>query len=209
MLQRFRDRFGVAGLILAVAALVAALAGTAIAAKSGLTNQQRKEVRRIAKSFQGQGPTGPQGLQGQKGDTGAKGEQGPRGLQGEQGPPGPTNFTLPPGETETGVWSFTAKGEAGTYVTIASYPYRLEAGENPLAYHYVTPANPAAECPGTELAPQAEPGNVCVYRAFTENAGEPTVIRNNRFGVIVEFPITAGLEGYGDGSWAATGRTAG
>lgn len=92
MLQRFRDRFGTAGLIVAVVALVAALAGTAIAA-GALTPTQKKEVKKIAKKYAGkQGPTGPLGPQGAPGAAGANGTNGVDGANGADGEDG-TNGT--------------------------------------------------------------------------------------------------------------------
>jgi hypothetical protein len=93
MLQSFRERFGTAGLILGMIALVAAVAGTAYAGKGALTPQQKKEVTKIAKKestkiakkFQG---TGPQGAQGPAGANGGAGPQGPAGVPGPPGAPG-------------------------------------------------------------------------------------------------------------------------
>lgn len=91
MYQRFHDRFGTAGVVIAVIALVAALGGTAIAA-GGLTKAQEKQVTKIAKKYAGKngapgaaGPQGPAGSGGAKGDPGPKGDQGTPGTQGIQG----------------------------------------------------------------------------------------------------------------------------
>lgn len=95
MLRRFHDRFGTAGLVVALVALVVALSGTALAAKGSLTGKQKKEVEKIAKKFAGkpgaagaQGPAGPSGPAGPKGDTGAAGDAGAAGVS-----PAGTNFT--------------------------------------------------------------------------------------------------------------------
>ncbi|HEY5942024.1 MAG TPA: hypothetical protein VIT89_04095 [Solirubrobacterales bacterium] len=106
-------------------ALVAAMAGGAIAASGALTGKQKKEVEKIAKKYAGKpgaaGAAGPAGPAGAKGDTGAagvagkdgatgpagsQGATGPQGPAGSQGPAGQTGFTetLPAGKTETGVW---------------------------------------------------------------------------------------------------------
>jgi len=87
MLGRLHEKTGTAGLILAVAALVAALAGGAYAA-SGLNGKQKKEVKSIAKSYQGKGDKGDKGDTGAKGDTGSKGDTGAKGDKGAQGDPG-------------------------------------------------------------------------------------------------------------------------
>lgn len=94
MLQRIREPFGKAGLIVAVVALVAALVGGAYAA-GGLTGKQKKEVKKIAKQFAGKegpqgaaGSSGPQGSKGDKGDPGAEGKAGANGTNGEDGKDG-------------------------------------------------------------------------------------------------------------------------
>ena len=85
MLRRLRERTGDAGLILAVTALVVALSGGAYAASGGLNSKQKKEVKSIAKSFQG---TGPAGANGTNGTNGAKGDAGAKGDTGNAGSPG-------------------------------------------------------------------------------------------------------------------------
>jgi hypothetical protein len=95
MLQRFRQRFGTAGLIVAALALVLALGGTALAASGALSGKQKKEVEKIAKKFAGkpgapgaQGPPGANGKDGANGEKGAKGDQGIQGIPGQDGQPG-------------------------------------------------------------------------------------------------------------------------
>jgi len=101
MFSRIHRRFGMAGLAISILALVVALAGGAYAASGGLTNHQKKEVKKIAKKFAGKrgpkgapgapgvtGPVGPQGPAGPKGDQGLKGDKGdigPQGIPGEDG----------------------------------------------------------------------------------------------------------------------------
>lgn len=124
--QRLREPFGKAGLTVAVIALVFAMLGGAYAA-TGLNSKQKKEVKSIAKSFQGtgsagaagaKGDNGSNGAQGAKGDTGVVGPQGPQGSQGKQGTQGPAGEAgmcsaakpeckLATGGVLTGVWSAT------------------------------------------------------------------------------------------------------
>lgn len=99
MYQRFHDRFGTAGVVIAVIALVVALGGTAIAA-GGLTKAQEKQVTKIAKKYAGKagapgapgsaGPQGPAGPAGGKGDAGGKGATGAKGTTGVAGVNGKT-----------------------------------------------------------------------------------------------------------------------
>ena len=132
--RALRESLGTAGLIVAVVALVAALVGTAIAA-GGLTAQQEKQVKKIAKKYAGKdgaaGPQGPAGAQGApgangssgtvgatgpKGPTGAAGVTGPGGTTGPTGSPWTVGGTLPEGASETGIWSL------GPFENVATYP---------------------------------------------------------------------------------------
>lgn len=91
MFAKLHQRFGTAGLVVAVMALVVALAGTAIAA-GGLTKSQEKQVKKIAKKYAGKngkdGAPGATGAQGPKGDTGAPGAAGKDGTNGTNGTDG-------------------------------------------------------------------------------------------------------------------------
>jgi hypothetical protein len=85
--KRFREPFGKAGLTVAILALVFAMVGGAWAA-AGLNSKQKKEVKSIAKSFQGTGPAGAAGPAGAKGDNGSNGTVGAKGDAGSAGAPG-------------------------------------------------------------------------------------------------------------------------
>lgn len=113
MLSRIHNKLGTAGLILAIMALIAALGGAAFAA-GGLTKQQEKQVKKIAKKFAGKpGATGPQGPKGDTGEKGPKGDPGGKGDRGEKGATGEAGAcseekpecVLTPGATETGAWA--------------------------------------------------------------------------------------------------------
>ncbi len=82
--KRFREPFGKAGLTVAILALVFAMVGGAWAA-AGLNSKQKKEVKSIAKSFQGTGPAGAAGPAGAKGDNGSNGSNGAKGDKGDTG----------------------------------------------------------------------------------------------------------------------------
>ncbi len=92
MYRRFQQRFGTAGVIVAVIALVAALSGTALAAKGALTGKQKKEVEKIAKKYAGKpgapGAAGTNGTNGTNGKDGAPGPAGKDGTNGTNGTPG-------------------------------------------------------------------------------------------------------------------------
>jgi hypothetical protein len=138
--RAIREPFGTAGLIIACLALVAALGGTAIAAKGALSGKQRKQVEKIAKKFAGKtgapGAPGAPGAVGPQGPKGDKGEQGPKGDQGIQGPIGETGeagmcseeeptCSLASGATLAGVWGTSGGTEiklpGGGQTTGAAY----------------------------------------------------------------------------------------
>ena len=85
-IRAVREPFGKAGLVVAMVALIAALGGSAIAAKGALTGKQKKEVTKIAQKYAGkpgaQGAQGPAGAKGDAGAPGAKGDPGPAGDRG-------------------------------------------------------------------------------------------------------------------------------
>ena len=111
MLSRLREHFGTAGLVVAIMALVAALAGGAIAANGGSDDGQATASAK-----------GKQGPRGKTGKTGKTGPQGPAGPAGPQGPAGPKGDTGAPGSNgtngtngATGATGATGKnGAAGT-----------------------------------------------------------------------------------------------
>ena len=123
-MHRLTEPFGKAGLIVAIVALVMALVGGAFAANGALTAKQKKEVKKIAKSFQGTGPAGATGLQGPAGANGKDGANGAPGLQGapgpqgepgepgEEGSPWTAGGTLPEGATLTGAYAHNSSLEA-------------------------------------------------------------------------------------------------
>jgi hypothetical protein len=98
MFARIHQKLGTAGFIVAVVALVAALAGTAIAA-AGLNGKQKNEVKAIAKKVAKPGPAGPIGPAGAQGPAGAGGQAGENGKVGATGATGATGASGPTGST--------------------------------------------------------------------------------------------------------------
>jgi hypothetical protein len=155
MYRRFHDRFGTAGLVVAVFALVAALGGTAIAA-GGLSSAEKKLIKKEVKKYAKAGPQGPQGLpgpagangkdgaQGPKGDTGAIGPKGDTGEPGAEGPQGDTGQSgmcstdnpecaLPSGATMSGNWMFQSAASGQEERVFAQIVFPLRAVPTP---HY-------------------------------------------------------------------------
>jgi len=206
MLSPLRNRFGIPGVI-SVIALVFAMFGGAYAASNsgdggasasakrhhkkkqgGLNAKQKKQVKSIAKSYQGSGPAGaagPQGPAGANGSDGAKGDAGAQGKGGPQGEPGPEGApwtaggTLPSGETETGAWSFGPPQNAFSLPRLlVSIPIPLAAPLGEGEVHYINAAGKEVvlnfefeapeevtdeHCHGSAASPSADPGHLCIY----------------------------------------------
>jgi hypothetical protein len=199
MFERFRGRFGTAGLILAVIALVLAVAGAAFAAGGGLTGKQKKEVTKIAKKYAGMpGAPGPQGPAGANGKDGAPGPEGPKGSPGAPGAPGPLLETLPSGKSLKGVWGASggsgsgAEATPGTADAVFSFQFPLAAAPAVvyiwkssttvgLAGFRISDSAPPETlagdedveefCPGSATEPSAVAGNLCIYTAKEEHGG--------------------------------------
>jgi hypothetical protein len=214
MYQRFHDRFGLAGVIIAVIALIAALGGTALAA-AGLSSKQKKEVTKIAKKYAGKpgavGPAGPAGANGKDGINGAPGEKGTKGDTGEKGAKGEKGETgeagacstenpecvLPSGATLQGHWGF---GNS-TVVGIAPFSFGIAVEPAPSVVFVETEGENEAEC-GKYSSPTPEAGVLCVYAQpgsfggkFQEDHG------TDSWGTVLSFE-ESGFLLYGYGIWA-------
>lgn len=219
MFSRIHSKLGTAGLVVAIVALVAALTGSALAA-GVFSKKQEKQIIKIARKYAGKhGPRGATGPQGPAGANGANGKEGPRGLQGLEGATGatgatgttgatgPTSAVLPPGETETGIWTFGGKNVFATFGTI-TFGLRLE--RQPTVHYIKAPGSSTdPKCPGIPSAPTAEPGALCVYAIEEFNVKPPIFSANNQIdtesGQTMEFELTnEAAEAYGRGSWAVT-----
>lgn len=208
MVGRIRNRFGAAGLVVAILALIVALAGTAVAAKSVFTKKQEKQIIKIAKQYAGKngkdgapGPAGAQGPSGAKGDTGVPGPEGPEGPQGEpgeEGSPWTVGGILPSGESLSGHWA--GYGVGGAALVPISFGIPLKAGTKPKPVVVGASGDVEKGCPGNLGNPTADPGTLCVYNAEEE------------FSVAPEFPSPPDASGgvlilgggYGNGTWAVT-----
>jgi hypothetical protein len=164
--------------------------GGAYAASGGLTGKQKKEVKSIAKSFQGTGPAGAPGAAGPAGPGGAKGatgKTGDAGGKGATGSPWVPDGTLPVGATETGTWAVSGFYKNGNVVkTAISFPIPLVAALDFEHIHAVNtlgkelvfdPINGYEEktpehCHGSAEAPAADSGFACVYVIATQNMAQ-------------------------------------
>jgi hypothetical protein len=96
---------------------------------------------------------------------------GKEGEKGAEGDPWTAGGTLPPGATETGVWSFKANGESGLEV-YAPFSFPIPLPNESFAVHFQEQENFGATCKGNINLPTAPSGHVCVYltQAGLENA---------------------------------------
>lgn len=212
MFSRIHQKLGTAGFLIAIVALIVALGGAAYAALPGLNSKQKKEVKKIAKSFAKAGPagaSGPAGAKGEagaKGDTGAAGGTGPEGPPGEKGETGPLDTKLPPGKTIRGFWDFQVDNPVHNGVLTLTYPFRIEPKPN---FVYMPPnAAPTEECPGEVEEPKAKRGFFCLYAKVSDGTeGEPSAGRESTYG-FQKFWNTESGAAYvlAHGRWAVTAK---
>jgi hypothetical protein len=137
MLSSFRDRFGTAGLVVAIIALVVALAGGAVAATDS-SSGGGKATASAAKGKPGPrgktgktGKTGPAGPAGPQGPAGANGKDGANGSNGSNGAAGPTGPTGDKGKNGTNGFDGEV-GPTGPTGTFGGIP--LQAGVTQTGY---------------------------------------------------------------------------
>ncbi|MET0306887.1 MAG: hypothetical protein ABW196_11775 [Solirubrobacterales bacterium] len=89
---------------------------------------------------------------------------------GKNGTNGTTGFTevLPPGETETGTWSFDTQGEKPAEVVRSPISFNIPlASALPGGSVHLLPegftGTAGEDCPGSAAAPEAKAGHLCVY----------------------------------------------
>lgn len=120
MIGKFRERFGAAGLVVAVIALIAALAGTAFAAAK-LNSTQKKEVEKIAKKFAGKpGKPGKNGAPGAPGPVGPAGANGKDGVNGTNGTNGTNGKSVAVGAEAA--LTANCEGRGGAWVQVEGEP---------------------------------------------------------------------------------------
>jgi hypothetical protein len=176
MYQRYKERFGTAGVLLGALALVLALVTGAYAAGGGLSGKQKKEVTKIAKKeaqkYANSNP-GPEGKQGPKGDAGAKGDTGTPGApgkdgeDGKDGEPGEAGIcsetnpvcNLASGATLVGAWG-TSGGQGASANDISLVPISFN--------QRVSPAPAGVYQYETSLGLELLDGNFVPYGPFPE-----------------------------------------
>ncbi len=133
---------------------------------------------------------------------------------------GTTGFTetLPAGKTETGVWvAPEAPQESAIFVPL-SFSIPLEDGAISEANtHFILEGETLPQgCSGEPKAPEAEPGNLCIFANGSTFGVEGTLIGNANDsppsavggpGAIMWFLVSSTESGGGSGSWAVTAPT--
>lgn len=219
-MSRLRRHFGMAGLVVSIVALVAALGGGAIAANSDATTSAKGKPGPRGKTGK-TGPAGPAGPAGPVGPAGAVGPAGPVGPVGPKGDTGPagedgtTGFTetLPVGETLKGVFSLTGTSPEpfGGFAPI-SFGIPLAGPLDDEHVVYLAPDAPAStDCPGSAVNPLAKSGFLCVYESLSTGPANTGIFLPDlseegagSHGAFVGFTPTATPK-LVVGSWAVTG----
>ncbi len=142
---------------------------------------------------------------------------GLKGEAGEEGSPWTAGGTLPPGATETGVWTFTGNvgDKKGIHVSL-SFPIPLAENLGESRVHVWKDADFATNCQGGYAEPTAPPGNLCVYISALEStegtkfAGifpvENEGVRGaSKMGALLFFQPPTSEEASGTGTFAVTG----
>ena len=157
----------------AVAALVAAGGGMAVAASStnpvihACANKKTGALRLASKCRKSERAVSwsKEGLQGSRGLTGATGLAGSTGPQGN---PGPTSDVLPSGKTERGWFLADTNAAVGEFLG-TSITFNIELPSAPAVSYVDIKGAPTADCPGSVSNPQAAPGKLCLYVGFRSN----------------------------------------
>jgi Collagen triple helix repeat (20 copies) len=229
MFSRYKNKLGVAAMIVAIVALVAALDSSAFSQQQVIIKKLSQIAPGVQKKLKGKagpagpgGPAGAQGSAGSKGDTGAQGAPGKDGQDGQAGEPGqdgedgacsagnPT-CDLPPGATLTGDWSFNQIGLAVIWVDI-SFPLQVQPdlfdqAEPPV--EFIPSGTSTTNCPGSASNPEALPGKVCMYEDVMSNVVdsgfvlEPATDPNSGFIRRLE-AANSTERSFGRGTWAVT-----
>jgi hypothetical protein len=150
------------------------------------------------------------------------------GAKGKDGSPWTAGGTLPPGQTETGIWGAANLGPGGNYFPI-SFALPLAAAPTPVLVKSNEQSKPG--CPGrgggefgagkpgnVPTIPLAEPGKLCVYVLATESSTFPEPFHKFEYteifsewemvqgvsqtGTLLE--VVCGPGCYATGTWAVT-----
>jgi hypothetical protein len=169
------------------------------------TKCNSKSERKVSWSTTGPaGRNGANGINGANGAAGKDGVAGKDGKEGKEGIPGPFPGTLPKGITLRGTFNIGGTAAAAGNVVEGDISFGFQFASAP-AFHYIKNGSASTpECPGTAAAPEAAPGNLCVYSETASNTPGLNTNLTKKFGdtVFVAATATGGFFDLGD--WAAT-----
>lgn len=147
------------------------------------------------------------------------------GAKGKEGSPWTAGGVLPSGKTETGAWTFEERRIApetpnlGASKLALSFPIPLAEPLVASNVHFIDEngeelegeeVRPSVACTGTAAEPTAEPGHLCVYQTFHQDAfaNSETIapIAEGRAGARLQFILTA-EEGTTEGTTVTVSAT--
>jgi hypothetical protein len=203
-----RRRFSYAN-VAATLALVLSMSGGALAANHYLINSTKQINPKVLKKLKGN--TGKTGATGKTGVTGAAGAQGGAGSKGETGPAGPLSTALPSGKTLRGSYAVTVVATGAGQTDRVGVPFEFTLSAKPTVHRIAAGGAPTTECPGSVTAPEAQPGNLCVYEKVLGNATEVEIFDpttgtsgSSQFGWYARLNSTGAGEALSYGTWAVT-----
>jgi hypothetical protein len=211
-----------APLIVAILALVAALAGSAIAGSNSspgaITKKQvkklaKKQIDRLVPALVNeridQRAPGLSVANAVRAGSAANAENAATAGTATSAQRADTfnpDATLRSGETLTGVWA-VAGGTGASAPDAIPFTPQLAANLGAGAVHRLAPGNTSAACPGPGTATE---GNLCVYERASIAANFNTISNPetgsngaNRRGAVIQYNASA-ANGYADGTWAVT-----
>ncbi|MGB2874800.1 MAG: hypothetical protein WBB76_04910 [Gaiellaceae bacterium] len=150
------------------------------------------------------------GPKGAKGDTGPKGDPGAKGDKGDTGAPGPFPDPLVSGKTLRGTFNIDTVAGGADEIEGESISFVFTLPSAPTAHVIGVGGSSTPECPGTEAAPAAAPGHLCLYELTITNNHNPGTDGGffatpvTKYGTELFFHSAGAGRFYVDGTWAVT-----
>jgi hypothetical protein len=159
------------------------------------------------------GARGPDGASGAAGEQGERGARGERGFEGPSGPSGPATLpdVLDSGKTLRGTfWARqTAPGPGNPTDALVSFAVALPT--RPAHWDYVDAGDTSTDCTGSNVAPTAPRGWLCVYETTYFNiqatpgfGSAEGGVGPGRFGFALQGGSFQSGDAYFIGTWAVT-----
>jgi collagen triple helix repeat protein len=199
-LLKIRTKPGYSHVAVAIAVALVMSGGAYAAKKYVITSIKQIKPSVVAQLKGKAGPAGPQGAvgstgkdglpgaEGKQGTQGTQGIQGIEGKEGREGSPWTAGGVLPSGKSLKGEWSVVATAKEATNQFANSVSFALPLASAP-ATHFIrigegeneeeskwAPAIKEGKCKGSVTAPEASPGNLCVFAQEEENSVQELTI---------------------------------